>query len=82
MVELYVENLKKSITELEIDKELSKHVIHHLGRILQVFSTILGLLLLPFLGCESYHELSQEYGMGKTSHTVYSKREALTYGCF
>ncbi|MBM3210931.1 hypothetical protein FJZ33_01840 [Candidatus Poribacteria bacterium] len=42
MVELYVENLKKSITELEIDKELSKHVIHHLGRILQVFSTILG----------------------------------------
>ena len=65
MVELYVENLKKSITELEIDKELSKYVIHHLGRILQAFSTVLGLLLLPLSGCESYYGFSQEYGMGK-----------------
>ena len=65
MVELYVENLKKSIAELEIDKELEKYAIHHLGRMLQAFSIILGLLLLPLSGCESYHEFSQEYGIGK-----------------
>jgi len=65
MVELYVENLKKSISELEIDKELGKHVIHHLGKILQAFSVILGLLLLPLSGCASYYEFSQEYGIGK-----------------
>lgn len=65
MVELYVENLKKSIAELELDKELEKYVIRHLGRMYQAFSTILGLLLLPLSGCESYYEFSQEYGMDK-----------------
>jgi len=29
MVELYVEGLKKSIEELELDKELEKYVKHH-----------------------------------------------------
>ena len=65
MVELYVENLKKSIAELELDKELEKFVIRHLGRMLQAFATILGLLLLPLSGCESYYEFSVEYGIGK-----------------
>jgi len=65
MVELYVENLKKSIAELELDKELEKFVIRHLGKMLQAFATILGLLLLPLSGCESYYEFSQAYGMGK-----------------
>jgi hypothetical protein len=65
MVELYVENLKKSIMELELDKELEKYVKHHFGKMLEAFGTILGLLLLPLSGCESYYEFSCEYGMGK-----------------
>lgn len=41
MVELYVEDLKKSIEELELDKELEKYVNHHLGKTLEAFGTIL-----------------------------------------
>jgi hypothetical protein len=65
MVELYAEDIKKSIAELELDKELEKFVEKHLGRMLKAFGTILGLLLLPLSGCESYFEFSQEYGLGK-----------------
>jgi hypothetical protein len=65
MVELYVQELKKSIKELEIDNELDKFVKAHLGKMLKAFSTILGLLLLPLSGCESYFDFSCEYGMGK-----------------
>lgn len=65
MVELYVENLKKSIEELELDKELEKYVKHHLGKMLEAFGIILGLLLLPLSGCSSYFEFSSEYGIGK-----------------
>ena len=65
MVELYVESLKKSIEELEVDKELTKFVNDHLGKMMEAFGTILGLLLLPLSGCESYFEFSCEYGIGK-----------------
>jgi len=65
MVELYVEELKKSIKELEIDKELERFVKHHLGKMLEAFGTILGILLLPLSGCSSYYEFSCEYGIGK-----------------
>ena len=65
MVELYVENLKKSIEELELDKELEKYVKQHLGKMLEAFGIILGLLLLPLSGCSSYFEFSSEYGIGK-----------------
>lgn len=65
MVELYVEDLKKSIKELEIDKELERFVKHHLGKMLEAFGIILGLLFLPLSGCSSYFEFSQEYGIGK-----------------
>ena len=65
MVELYVEGLKKSIKELEIDQELAKFVSKHLGKMLNAFGTILGLLLLPLSGCESYFDFSGEYGIGK-----------------
>ncbi len=78
MVELYVENLKKSIAELGIDKELEKYVIHHLGRMLQAFGIILGLLLLPLSGCESYYEFSQEYGIGKNKPYRILKRGSPT----
>ena len=47
MVELYADGIKKSIVELELDKELEKFVEQHLGKMLNAFSTILGLLLLP-----------------------------------
>jgi len=65
MVELYVQELKKSIKDLEIDNELAKFVKAHLGKMLKAFSSILGLLLLPLSGCESYFDFSCEYGMGK-----------------
>jgi len=65
MVELYAEDLKKSIKELELDKELEGFVRHHLGKMLEAFGIILGLLLLPLSGCSSYFEFSQEYGIGK-----------------
>ena len=65
MVELYADGIKKSISELELDKELEKFAEKHLGRMLKAFSTILGLFLLPLSGCSSYHEFSQEYGIGK-----------------
>jgi len=65
MVELYVDDLKKSIKELELDKELERYVKHHLGRTLEAFGNILGLLLLPLSGCQSYFEFSCEYGIGK-----------------
>jgi len=65
MVELYVEDLKKSIKELEVDKELGRFVRHHLGKMLEAFGIILGLLLLPLSGCSSYFEFSQEYDIGK-----------------
>lgn len=65
MVELYVQDLKKSIKELELDKELEKYVKHHLGKMLEAFGIILGLLLLPLSGCSSYFEFSQEYDIGK-----------------
>jgi len=64
-VELYAEDIKKSIGELELDKELEKFAEKHLGKMLKAFGTILGLLLLPLSGCESYFEFSQEYGLGK-----------------
>jgi len=65
MVELYVENIKKSIKELGVDKELEKFISKHLGKTLNAFGTILGLLLLPLSGCESYFDFSVEYGIGK-----------------
>jgi hypothetical protein len=65
MVKLYVEGIKKSIGDLELDKELGKFAEKHLGKMLKAFGTILGLLLLPLSGCESYFEFSQEYGLGK-----------------
>jgi len=65
MVELYVEDLKKSIKDLGLDKELEKYIKHHLGNMLKAFGTILGLLLLPLSGCSSYFEFSSEYGIGK-----------------
>ena len=58
MVELYVQELKKSIKDLEIDNELAKFVKAHLGKMLKAYSTILGLLLLPLSVCESYFEFS------------------------
>ena len=65
MVELYAEGIKKSIGDLELDKELGKFAEKHLGKMLKAFGIILGLLLLPLSGCESYFEFSQEYGLGK-----------------
>lgn len=65
MVELYVEDLKKSIKDLELDKELEKYIKHHLGKMLEAFGIILGILLLPLSGCSSYFEFSSEYGIGK-----------------
>ena len=65
MVESYADDIKKSIKELELDEELEKFAEKHLGKMLKAFSTILGLLLLPLSGCQSYFEFSQEYGIGK-----------------
>lgn len=65
MVELYVDDLRKSIGELVLDKELERFVNHHLGKTLDAFSHVLGLLLLPLSGCDSYFEYSSEYGIDK-----------------
>jgi hypothetical protein len=65
MVESYADGIKDSIRELGLDEELEKFAEKHLGKMLKAFSTILGLLLLPLSGCQSYFEFSQEYGMGK-----------------
>ncbi len=59
MVELYVEDLKKSIEELELDKEPGKYIKRHPGKTLRAFGTIPGLLLLPLSGCSSYLEFPQ-----------------------
>jgi len=65
MVESYAEDIKESISELELDKELEKFAEKHLGKMVQAFGLILGILLLPLSGCSSYYEFSQEYGLGK-----------------
>ena len=65
MVELYLDDLRKSIEELGLDKELEKYVNHHLGKTLDAFGHVLGLLLLPLSGCDSYFEYSSEYGIDK-----------------
>jgi len=65
MVELYVDDLRKSIAELLLDKELEGFVNHHLGKTLDAFGHVLGLLLLPLSGCDSYFEYSSEYGIDK-----------------
>ena len=65
MVELYTDSIKKSISELGLDEELRNFAEKHLDKMLKAFSTILGLLLLTLSRCSSYHEFSQEYGIGK-----------------
>ena len=67
MVESYADDIKKSIKELELDEELEKFAEKHLGKMLKAFSAILGLLLLPLSGCQSYFEFSQEYDIGKNN---------------
>jgi hypothetical protein len=65
MVEIYADGIKKAISELDLDAELREFAAEYLGKMVKTFSIVLGLLLLPLSGCSSYHEFSQEYGIGK-----------------
>jgi len=65
MVELYAQRLKESIEELEVEEELKKFVSRHLRKVIKAFQIIIALMLLPLSGCQSYYELSKEYGIGK-----------------
>jgi len=65
MTEEYANKIEQSIQELGIDQELGEFVKKHMGKMHNAFTCILGLLLLPLSGCQSYFEYSQEYLEGK-----------------